>query len=275
MRSNLIIDVGMHQGEDSEFYIKKGFDVVAVEANPKLYTSAKERLASYVNSGRLKLINAAIAPEPGKVRFAVADENPVWGSLSSDFIERNRALGVKYDYVDVPAVPFDEVLREHDVPYYLKIDIEGFDMLCVRALRNLSERPKFVSIETAASANDAPFEAYFDELAELWSLGYRHFKYVQQARKNVSCPNPPREGVYVDAQFDDVCSGPFGEETPGPWLNIEQAMTRARQIARRHNFGGIGGKYSRTPVGVAYRAWQARVLKRPVGWYDLHAKLGA
>ena len=29
MRQNLIFDVGLHLGEDSEFYLKKGFDVVA------------------------------------------------------------------------------------------------------------------------------------------------------------------------------------------------------------------------------------------------------
>ena len=35
-RKNLIFDIGMHIGQDTEFYLKKGFCVVAVEANPKL-----------------------------------------------------------------------------------------------------------------------------------------------------------------------------------------------------------------------------------------------
>ena len=32
LENNLIYDVGLHKGEDSEFYLKKGFRVVAIEA---------------------------------------------------------------------------------------------------------------------------------------------------------------------------------------------------------------------------------------------------
>ena len=33
---SLIFDVGCNDGQDSDFYLKKGFRVVAVEANPAL-----------------------------------------------------------------------------------------------------------------------------------------------------------------------------------------------------------------------------------------------
>jgi hypothetical protein len=33
---DLIYDIGLHKGEDSEFYLKKGFRVVAIEALPSL-----------------------------------------------------------------------------------------------------------------------------------------------------------------------------------------------------------------------------------------------
>ncbi len=38
---NLIFDIGMHKGEDSEYYLKKGFDVVAFEAHPGLISETK------------------------------------------------------------------------------------------------------------------------------------------------------------------------------------------------------------------------------------------
>src|SRR4051812_12299597 len=40
---NLIIDVGMHDGGDTAFYLAKGFDVVAVEADPGLAQAGAER----------------------------------------------------------------------------------------------------------------------------------------------------------------------------------------------------------------------------------------
>ena len=36
----LIIDVGMHNGDDTAFYLAKGFEVVAVEANAALVEAA-------------------------------------------------------------------------------------------------------------------------------------------------------------------------------------------------------------------------------------------
>jgi hypothetical protein len=34
--------------------------------------------------------------------------------------------------VAVPAVPMIDIINEHGVPYYLKVDIEGSDHLCLR-----------------------------------------------------------------------------------------------------------------------------------------------
>jgi hypothetical protein len=34
--ADLVYDVGFHQGEDTAFYLKKGFRVVAFEAHPRL-----------------------------------------------------------------------------------------------------------------------------------------------------------------------------------------------------------------------------------------------
>jgi hypothetical protein len=34
MHPDLIYDLGMHRGGDTQFYLEKGFRVVAVEANP-------------------------------------------------------------------------------------------------------------------------------------------------------------------------------------------------------------------------------------------------
>ncbi|RYG28164.1 MAG: FkbM family methyltransferase, partial [Chitinophagaceae bacterium] len=35
MSGKLIIDLGAHKGEDSDFYLRKGFRVIAVDASAK------------------------------------------------------------------------------------------------------------------------------------------------------------------------------------------------------------------------------------------------
>jgi hypothetical protein len=37
MQDLLVFDIGCHRGEDSDFYLQKGFRIVAVEANPALF----------------------------------------------------------------------------------------------------------------------------------------------------------------------------------------------------------------------------------------------
>jgi len=274
LNDSLIIDVGMHTGEDTAFYLAKGFDVVAIEANPVVIEAARDRFSEEIATGRLRVLEAAIAPQSGKVPLAVAEDMTIWSSLSPDFVRRNQALGTKYEYVEVKAIRFEDVLQEYGIPYYLKVDIEGLDMLCVKALHTFTDRPRFVSIESTVSVNTAPFVGVFDELAHLWVLGYSGFKYVDQKRNPlIRCPDPPAEGRFVDVTFTEEGSGPFGEETPGEWEAIDAAMTRAQRIRLHQNFAGVGGRWARSVPAIAYRAVRQRLLQRPIGWYDLHAKL--
>jgi FkbM family methyltransferase len=272
-RDRLIIDAGMHTGEDTAFYLAKGFDVVGIEANPALAAEAAERFAGPIAEGRLRIVNAAIAERSGRVPLAVADDATIWSSLSDEFIRRNESAGTRYRTVEVPAVTFEEVLDDVGIPHYLKIDIEGLDMLCVRALREFDERPAFVSLESHVSIAAASFERVFDELAELFSLGYRRFQYVNQRRHpSVRLPATPREGAAVDARFTVDSSGPFGKEAPGRWMPIAATLPRAYAIWGHHQMAGYGGRWSGTRPARAYRR-SREALRRRVGWYDLHAGL--
>jgi FkbM family methyltransferase len=273
MRSDLIIDVGMHDGTDTSFYLAKGFSVVAIEANPDLVAAARQRFAQELDQGRLTIVAAAITETGGTTSIAIADEMTIWSSLDTAFINRNQ--GVKYRYVDVPAVTFASVIAEYGVPYFLKVDIEGLDMLPIRALREVQERPRYVSIESNVTSNDAAFDRVFEELAELWSLGYRAFKYVnQRLLPRVRLPDPPGEGQYVDARFTGHSSGPFGRETPGRWLSAQQALAQAELLRLKHNIGGYGGRWRATRAGSAYASARNLLLRRENSWYDLHARLG-
>ncbi|MBV9280189.1 MAG: FkbM family methyltransferase [Chloroflexi bacterium] len=256
---DLVFDVGMHRGEDTEHYLRQGFRVVAVEANPALVDAATQRFATAIASGRLTIVGAAVAEEPGTIQLAVFDEHTVWSSTDRAFIARNVALGQRYRSVEVPAVRFVDLLAEHGVPRYLKVDIEGFDMLCVRALHEVAERPDYLSIESAVTSprSGVAFEAVFDELAELWTLGYRAFKFVDQAR----------------VATEPGSSGPFGDESAGRWARIGPTLAQAASLRMQYEMTGYGTRWGNSRVGRAYSNFRNNVLHRPLGWYDLHVKL--
>jgi FkbM family methyltransferase len=213
-RDSVIYDVGLCDGGDTAFYLAKGFRVVAIEANPALVKSARERFARQIKAGWLIIIETAIGPTQGRVEFDVHTSNPHWSSIVPDRRERmNDAIKT----IDVDCTTLDCVLREHGVPYYLKIDIEDADLAAIKSLRALSTLPPYLSAE-----------AHSREIAQtLFELGYRRFKLVDQREKNEFrlWPWRWREGRYVWARFNDSHSGTFGRELPGRWLTIDEVLS--------------------------------------------------
>jgi FkbM family methyltransferase len=211
----LIVDIGMNDGRDSLFYLKKGFRVVAIEANPHLVKQAQTQFASYLASGQLVIEPVGIAEKAGELTFYSNLDNDHWSSFDPEW--GTRWGTTRYETIPVSCIPAQELFERHGIPYYLKIDIEGMDLTVVRALHDFKTRPRYISVEEHSA----------EYLAELWAVGCRKFKIVNQWKLfRVRCPNPPREGVFVDAVFNGFASGPFGEEAPGEWLTFGPAMER-------------------------------------------------
>jgi FkbM family methyltransferase len=140
--SDLIYDVGVHNGDDTGYYLHLGYRVVAVEANPMWAQRVSERFAHAVSSGRLTVVNVAIGSQPGEADFHISTVNDAWGSFDTQIASRGGA----FTTIRVPCVPFGGVLAEHGVPHYLKVDIEGNDRLCLQAL-GPGALPAFASVE--------------------------------------------------------------------------------------------------------------------------------
>jgi FkbM family methyltransferase len=250
-RGDLVIDVGMHDGGDTERFLAQGFDVVAIEANPQLVQDAGARFADQIRTGQLVIVGAAIGPERGTASFGVCETNSEWSTFSEALIERNQREGARYRFVDVDTIPFTDVLDRFGVPHYLKIDIEGYDMMCVRALHGYPVKPSYLSLESSVSINTAPLDAVFSELAELWTLGYRRFRYVDQWRAENPVPWP-------------------GERAGRRWYSIAWAFGLAQLLRAQHNLGGLGGRWTATFPGRVYGHWLRR-RRRPPSWYDIVA----
>jgi FkbM family methyltransferase len=251
-RANLVIDVGMHTGEDTARFLARGFEVVAIEANPQLVETASETFAEEIRHGQLTIVSAAISDHRGTASFGIADSQTLWSSLAPEFIERNERLArTSYRYVDVDTIPFGDVLDQFGIPYYLKIDIEGYDMMCATALHAYREKPAYLSMESNVSVNRAAADAVFGEVAELWALGYRSFKYVDQKRAAGGVP-------------DD------GEGSGGRWCSAWTTLAVAQALRTHQNLVGFGGRWGTTLPARAYVYSRAK-LGRPVGWYDIHA----
>jgi len=264
MNGQLIYDVGAHLGEDTDFYLRKGFRVVAIEANPVLADKLRERFRSNLSDGSVVVIEAAIAGTTGEVSFFVNESSSVWGTIRPEWAERNAALGAPSKVIKVKAVRFAELLQKYGVPYYLKIDIEGADLLCLEGLLEKLDRPEFVSIESEKRS----WRALLHEFEVLRSAGYCRFKIVDQTHiDQQKTPRPSAEGRYVEYSFQPRSTGLFGKELPGKWLTAHQAIRRYRLIFLKYRlFGDYGILRFLLRIDVVRQA-----LSPP--WYDTHATI--
>ena len=235
--SNLIFDVGMHVGQDTEFYLKKGFRVIAVEANPTLAEMAHEKFASEIASGQLTICNVALAHERDTIDFFVCDDITEWSSMNETLASRDK----NHRKIKVDALSYCDLADRFGTPYYMKIDIEGADLIPIIGLSKAQMRPVHVSYEAFT----------LDGAALLYSLGYKWFKLVGQRNlPKIAQPATALEGLDVAHNFPLGSSGPFGEETPGPWSRFDDCAS----------------DYT------IYRHFRRSDQRRESEWSDIHAK---
>ena len=284
MVNDLIFDVGMHLGQDTAYYLRKGFRVVAVEANPELVRLAGARFAEALADGSLTIVSGAITHAPGDtVTFYTNSEMTIWGTTSAS---RAASTGRGGDLtpITVPTIRFDDVLARWGVPYFMKVDIEGADTVCLEALMGVPEHERPVSVSIESDKRD--WDKVLAELALLERLGFNRFAVVQQA--GVSHNRRPirrLDGSWVMHAFEAHGSGPFGEDLAAPWLDAERARVRYRRIFRGyrmveavHGWMGTGAADDTVDCGIgtvlgrATSGFVADRLRRPLlGWYDTHA----
>lgn len=246
MEDDLIYDVGMHKGADTAHYLDAGYRVVAIEADPSLAAAGRQRFSSEIASGQLTILDVAVGPEEGTLPFWVST-NPEYNSFSR---ENASKWGESCHRIEVRTRPFEDILAEFGIPYYLKIDIEGADHYCLEAL-DPSDLPHFLSFE----------KDRLEDLLTARALGYSRFKLIWQenfrqmfyqpeeayhssrlpkrlrrrlrqfvrrmmgtdhAKRTLSESGNAKRRSYELKNHAYGSSGPFGDETDGPWRTMEE-----------------------------------------------------
>jgi len=231
--SSLIYDVGMNNGDDTAYYLRNGFDVVAIEAHPVLVEHARARFAREISDGRVTVLDVGIAEGDGEATFWICEDNSVWSSFDRSIASRGRS---QPRAVSVHLRPFADILAEYGVPYYCKMDIEGNEHLCVAAMTAQS-RPAFISTELTE-------RSLLDELS---GLGYDRANGLLRGRLM-------DRGWY----FRRGSSGPLPDRTAGPWLTLEE-IRRQCDWARENLLAGDWWDLHAT--GVATSATAAPTLE--------------
>src|SRR5215831_9510764 len=107
MIPDLIYDVGANNGDDTAYYLSRGFHVVAVEADPTLIEQARERFPDEIRRGRLELVNVAVGPQEEVARFWICEGKSEWNSFDRRIASRE---GRQCHPINVQCRPFRDLL---------------------------------------------------------------------------------------------------------------------------------------------------------------------
>ena len=180
----LVLDIGFHSGDDTLHFLKRGYDVLAVDANPAVIKDGLMRPAIRMTTAVARGIVREVA-ENQTLTFYVHRTLSEWSTFNKPRNGKRNA----FDAIDVPVTTCGKLIRRFGTPFYMKVDIEGFDAACLATLEP-GRLPTYVSTEDPLQCE------------RLVNLGYQSFKMVPQGLT--------RRGGH---QF----SGGFSEEAPGTW----------------------------------------------------------
>lgn len=254
-KNDLIFDIGMHMAQDTAYYLQKGYRVVAVDAFPEMIEKAQTQFSLQVQNGTLTLLNYAMAEADHETVEFYISEKTEWNSIKKNISTRQNQ---KANSIKVPTAKLSTIVSQYGVPYYCKIDVEGFDAVCIRSLKELVSIPRFISCETECfSENQQVSEAdILETLNSLYAAGYTKFKLIEQDDLSPLYPgvsfykNQNRESLFVRGirkflnksaykiqkisnreklslqhqyNFPFGATGPFGNDLAGEWLDYNTA----------------------------------------------------
>jgi FkbM family methyltransferase len=255
--NQLIYDIGLHLGYDTQMYLEKGYRVVAVEANPLLVDKARKKFKNDINSGRLEVLNYAIAElDDSTIPFYISINRSIQSSLQKNMAER----GSQVQEIQVKTIKLSTLFENYGIPHYCKIDIEGYDYI---ALKSLEDRPKHLSKFISAEINNVGMNGEtaediddISELQQIWlsiliklqEIGYKKFRVIDQGtlqiiavksyvnsefyfkksiisriyNKYLRIKTCLKYNLSLNVGYSSDCSGPFGGENESDWTDFEQ-----------------------------------------------------
>lgn len=216
----LVYDVGFNNGDDTRLLLSLGYQVVAVEANPVLVKAGEKRFAQEIQDGRLVIAPVALpmdgADNTSDPEFYISHLNDEWSSFvfsvgcrsdcwndnkicAKDRVANHRDYKGKHccaslekcDIMKLPTLSCSDLYDRFGMPYMLKLDVEGAETGCMKALQDYPSRPRIVSVEVGPQSSRL--------LKHMLRLGYEEVKIVQQS------------STHDEGDALGVTSGPLGD----------------------------------------------------------------
>jgi FkbM family methyltransferase len=141
----LVFDIGANVGTMTRLFSSLGTKVIAVEPNP----DCVRHIELTTSRDTVEVLQAAVGDMNGLGVLKVSDRKDKMSTLSDEWREavskENRGyIGMWKREMTVPMITLDALIQRYKLPFYIKVDVEGYEE---QVLKGLSDCPALLSFE--------------------------------------------------------------------------------------------------------------------------------
>ncbi|MEO6303175.1 MAG: FkbM family methyltransferase, partial [Bacteroidia bacterium] len=141
--NDLVFDVGANLGNRVEVFLSLKTMVVAIEPQTYCFEYLKTKFA-----GNISLLKIALGAKKDKMTMYINSRSSTISSLSKDWVnamKNSRFSDQEWDKTtEVNVDTLDNLILQHGLPRFIKIDVEGFE---TEVLKGLSTSVPIISFE--------------------------------------------------------------------------------------------------------------------------------
>jgi FkbM family methyltransferase len=149
---DLILDVGANDGTKANIFLRLGARVVAVEPDELNQEVLRQRFLSYrLFKKPVKIVGKAVSDRNAIETMWINAPGSWMNTLNPKWVETLKGdstrFGTSLEFgqkKEVHTVTLDDLFKEHGLPFFVKIDVEGYE---VNVLRGLRQAVPYLSFE--------------------------------------------------------------------------------------------------------------------------------
>ena len=167
----LAFDLGGNMGQSTDVLLQNYDKVICFEPNPHLVKHLKNK---YHNNNRVIIEEIGLSDEESVKKFYISNSHVV-STISQDWITNSRFTNV-YNWdneIEINTTTLNKVIEKYGVPYFIKIDVEGYEYEVFMGLTKLLD-DTYISFEWA----EEQYSKINETVSYLKSLGYSNFSYT-------------------------------------------------------------------------------------------------
>lgn len=173
-KGDLVFDIGANKGEYSELFLGMGARVVAAEPQPEHAQELKKKL-----EGReFVMVQKGVSEKAGQELELYMCKDDGASTFSKEFIDVSNQVHQRVfeGTVKATTTTLDEMISQHGVPKYCKIDVEGYEK---NVLAGLNTPIEMISFEIHANAMKDVQEC-LKTLSKIGDYEYNYTDYLSE-----------------------------------------------------------------------------------------------